>query len=199
MTDPREKQLKEAHVLPLMELICSWRSQGWSVPSIDPLDGGIRAKALFLLESPGPQAVGSNYISRDNPDPSARNMADSLARAGLAREDTLLWNVVPYCVATRERNRNASSTQIKGARDFTQAFINCLPNLRAIVFCGRKAQIAKPLLVFSARAFSTFHTGAMSFNRPAYRGHILSTFAEVSTEISRNRFSDMGDARFNAL
>jgi hypothetical protein len=34
------------------------------MPSFDPLDGGINARALLLLEAPGPKAVDSALISR---------------------------------------------------------------------------------------------------------------------------------------
>lgn len=44
------------------------------LPCFDPYDGGIHAKALFLLEAPGPKAVSSTFISRNNPDPTARNI-----------------------------------------------------------------------------------------------------------------------------
>ena len=182
--DPREHRLSEPHVGPLMALISKWRSTGLDVPSVDPADGGICAKALFLLESPGPRAVGSTFISRDNDDPSARNMRRELDEAGFTRADTLLWNVVPYYVATVERNRNASLAQIRRAVSCTQAFINLLPDLKAVVFCGRRAQAAAGLLNFNAARFYTFHTGAMSYNRLRCREDIRKTFSAVHARIS---------------
>src|ERR1700683_3159077 len=47
--------------------------EGDRVPNFDPLDGGIRAKCLFLLEAPGPKAVASGFVSRNNPDETAKN------------------------------------------------------------------------------------------------------------------------------
>jgi hypothetical protein len=47
------------------------------VPDFDPLDGGVNAQVLFLLEKPGPMAAedgkraGSGFISRDNDDGTA--------------------------------------------------------------------------------------------------------------------------------
>src|SRR3954466_14017030 len=72
--DERLRRLEEPHVAPLTALVRSLQERGLSVPSIDPNDGGIDARVLFLLESRGPKAVGSTFISRDTTDPSARNI-----------------------------------------------------------------------------------------------------------------------------
>ena len=79
------KVIDPPHVLPLMDFVRSLRAQGLSVPGVDPKDGGIFARALLLLESPGPKAVGTQFISQDNPDWSASNMKRTLAEAGAAR------------------------------------------------------------------------------------------------------------------
>jgi len=185
--DPRLARLYEPHVLPLTRWAGLLRATGWDVPDFDPDDGGIHASALFLLESPGPRAVQSRFVSRDNPDPSARNMAAALNLTGFERRDTILWNVVPYCVSTRERNRNATVQQIRAAAHVTQEFVDMLANLKAVTFCGRRAQVMLPLLKFSAGVgvFSTFHPGAQSFNRERCRSDILATFREVRASIQR--------------
>jgi uracil-DNA glycosylase len=179
MNDWRESGLLDPHVRPLTELILSWRARGLDVPNIDPDDGGVLARALFLLESPGPRAVGTGFISRDNPDPSARNMTAALAGAGFDRVDTVLWNVVPYCISTREQNRNASSADIRAAAPFTQAFIDLLPKLKVIVFCGRRAQRAEQYLSISVPTLRTFHPGAMAYSHQRLRKHLQRTFAEA--------------------
>jgi hypothetical protein len=56
-----------------------------AIPYFDPLDGGVGASVLFLLEAPGPRAVASGFISRDNPDETAKNFHEFNAAAGLAR------------------------------------------------------------------------------------------------------------------
>src|SRR3954467_6736236 len=90
--DERLQRLEEPHVAPLADFIRGLRTRGLDVPNIDPNDGGTEAQVLFLLESPGPKAVGSAFISRDNPDPSARNMGRAIELAGLSRQETVLWN-----------------------------------------------------------------------------------------------------------
>jgi Uncharacterized protein family, UPF0114 len=63
-----------AHVEPLTSYVHKLRECGFGeVPYFDPLDEGINAEALFLFEKPGPQAVGSGFISRNNDDPTAEN------------------------------------------------------------------------------------------------------------------------------
>jgi hypothetical protein len=147
-SDPRLARLYEPHVEPLTRLISVIRDRagGQTVPNVDPNDGGINAPALFLLESPGPKAAWTDFVSRDNPDPSARNMTCALRQAEFTREQTLLWNVVPQCVSTPEKNRNATRLQVRRAVPDTEAFVAALRVLRVIVFCGRRAQWQRSML-----------------------------------------------------
>lgn len=172
------------HMAPLTEFVRSLRALGHSVPDFDPKDGGINARVAFLSESPGPTAVASQFISRDNSDPSARNISRLLNESGLRREDVVLWNVVPYCVSTIERNRNATPRQIFEAWPYTKYFINILPRLECIVLCGRRAQTLsrRHLLVDSPslRIFETYHSGAQSYNHQEKRGHMQKTYGMVA-------------------
>jgi len=187
--DERLQKLEQPHVAPLNAFIRGLRERGLNVPNIDPHDGGIEALALFLLESPGPKAVGSAFISRNNPDPSARNMSRALEDVGLSRRETVLWNVVPHCISTAEQNRNASVSDIAASAPDTQAFIDLLPCLKAVVFCGRRAQVAIPHLRWrnGVRVFSTFHPGAMAYNRQHLREHIHQTFRDAAGVVKADR------------
>ena len=72
--------------------------KGVEFPDFDPLDGGINAEALFLLEEPGPPTVrngGSGFISRNTNDATAENIWKFMRKAGTSRECTITWNVVP--------------------------------------------------------------------------------------------------------
>src|SRR5258708_7194323 len=72
----RQAQLHESHIAPLTEFVEALRAEvgvAAIVPDFDPWDGGIDAEILYLLEAPGPQAVASSFISRNNPDESAKN------------------------------------------------------------------------------------------------------------------------------
>ena len=96
-----------------VEIVRTERKLAKQVPYFDPRDGGISARVLFMLEAPGPKAVWSGFISRDNPDPTARNFRHLLAVAGIAREETLLWNIVPWYIGNRARIRSAQRRDIK--------------------------------------------------------------------------------------
>lgn len=167
--------------MPIHTLIRQWRTEGLDIPEIDPLDGGEAARALFLLETPGPRAVVSRRVSRDNPDPSARNVGKALGGAGFARSDVLLWNVVPQYLSDADKNRNATIQQIRDAAPKTQAFINAMRALRVVVFCGKRAQLQERLLSIpeGVAVFRTFHPGAQAYNRLRCREHLNITFAEA--------------------
>jgi hypothetical protein len=77
-SDPRLARLDEPHVRPLMDLLGSWETAGRSFPNIDPMNGGVNARVLFLQETPGPKAVGTRFVSRSNPDPTAQNSSKAL-------------------------------------------------------------------------------------------------------------------------
>lgn len=179
--DVRFARLSEPHIRPLMDLVEGIRSRGHEVPNVDPNDGGVHARALFLLETPGPRAVSSNFISRDNPDPSARNMGFALDQAGFVRADVVLWNVVPYCISSSTMNRNATVAQVRAAVADTQSFVDRLNKLAVAIFCGKSAQRAIGKLRFPdhVRILRTFHPAARSFNRAVYRSHMLATFKEA--------------------
>jgi uracil-DNA glycosylase len=178
MSATREDRLDDPHVRPLMDVVRDLRDRGLVVPNVDPNDGGVDARILVLLETPGPRAVVSGFVSRDNPDPSAKNIGKVLDAAAFARSDVLLWNVVPYCMSTQTQNRNATAAHIREAIPAGQAFIDCLPKLVAVVFCGRSAQRAQKSLRLPAGvlALCTFHPGAKAFNNPRCRTNINETF-----------------------
>jgi hypothetical protein len=60
--------------------------------------------------------------------------------------------------------------------------VDALPNLKAIVFCGRKAQRAIKCLRVPATVtkFETFHTGAQAYNHQRRQKNIHETFRKVA-------------------
>jgi hypothetical protein len=67
------------------------------VPHFDPAEAGVSARALLLLEAPGPKTVpewgGSGFISVDNNDVTAQNTWNARNDAGL-HDHTLAWNIL---------------------------------------------------------------------------------------------------------
>src|SRR5687768_13788587 len=73
----RKLMLDLPHMAPLKAYAARLRRPGIEVPDFDPLDAGVRARVLFLLEKPGPMTAehgkrtGSGFVSRNNDDSTA--------------------------------------------------------------------------------------------------------------------------------
>lgn len=139
------------HIAPLAAYAASLRGPGKEVPEFDPLDGGTGARVLFLFEKPGPMTSvegapsrrqGSGFISRDNDDPTADAVHKFMHQAGLPRDRTVLWNVVPWWNGTR---KITAGELLNGVAEVGR-LVELLPELRAIMLVGRKAERARPLL-----------------------------------------------------
>jgi uracil-DNA glycosylase len=144
----RRTLLDAPHVAPLVAYGASLAGRlGKAVPDADPLDGGIDARLLILLETPGPKVLGTGFVSRDNPDGTAANLFGFLAQAGIARSDTVIWNIVPWLIQTAgERNRNPTRAEVAEGLCHLPDFLDLLPRLELAVVAGRKAEVAVGLL-----------------------------------------------------
>jgi hypothetical protein len=91
-------------------------------------------------------------------------------------------------ISTADKSRNPSRSEIRAAIADTQGFIDQFVRLKAVVFCGGSAKIAKPYLdCHDAKMLATYHTGAKAFNRPIFRKHIFATFREAAAIIAPRR------------
>ncbi len=152
--DPEERAARHArlrgrHIATLTEFVHLLRKErafDTSVPYFDPLDGGVRAQCLFLLEAPGGRAVGSGFVSRNNPDGTAKNFFVLNQQARLPREQTIIWNVVPWYVGTATKIRAVNRRDIDEAMPHLQHLLQLLPRLRVAVLVGRKAQRVRTVL-----------------------------------------------------
>lgn len=139
MSVEKEKRLNEAHMQALTEFVYKLRNETkLDVLFFDTFDGGINAKALFLLEKPGPKSStsnGSGFISRDNDDETARAVKSFLEQADLSREETIIWNVIPAWNGTRAIVKDEL---IEGHR-YLDELINLLPKLKVVVLVGLKS------------------------------------------------------------
>lgn len=93
------KMLRDSpHITPLNDMVAGLRAEDrGAVPDFDPMDGGVGARILFLMEKPGPMTdsdqpgrAGSGFISCDNDDESAA------ATFTFVRDETLIWNAIPW-------------------------------------------------------------------------------------------------------
>ena len=140
------EQSHEAHIAPLTAFVDNLRAEagpGPVIPYFDPWDGGVEAEILFLLEAPGRRARDSSFISRNNPDDTAKNFFELSLAAGIPRKKTLIWNVVPWYIGTGTKIRAATPADLEAGLRPLPRLLDLLPNLRVVVFAGRKAERAR--------------------------------------------------------
>jgi hypothetical protein len=111
----RLEQLNKAHIVSLTGYFKRLRrttGKGMDIPYFDPFDGGIRAKCLFIFETPGRKAVKSGFISRNNPDETAKNFFHFNEDISLDRKLTASWNIVPWYVGASNQIKPTTSGEI---------------------------------------------------------------------------------------
>lgn len=188
----RVAALTSPHIAPLSAFAASVRAKAGplaAVPEFDPHDGGIDAECLFLLEAPGPRAIASGFVSRNNPDETAKNWFELQREAGLARERTVLWNVVPWYIGSGHRIRPAETLDLDAGLPYVQELLALLPRLRAVALVGRKAQRAEVVVRQTSpglRVFATPHPSPLFVNMaPANRAIILAALVDIAGFLDR--------------
>ena len=160
------------------------------VPFFDPCDGGIHARILFLLEAPGPKAVETGFVSRDNPDPTARNLRQLLAP--LPRHETVLWNIVPWYVGTSQRIAPVGRADREGSRPHLQHLIRLMHAMVTVVLVGKTAQRAREDLaqIWRGPIVDMCHPSQRVFNRwPARRGESEARIHSLAEALAAGRQS----------
>jgi hypothetical protein len=145
------------------------------VPHFDPAEAGIKARALLLLEAPGPKTVpewgGSGFISVDNNDVTAENVWRAREAAGL-EEHVIAWNIVPW-VLGRADKKPSPADLAQGALEL-RSLLTLLADLRVIVLAGEHAKNAWDThldmnIGDRYRVLRTLHPAGQSINRPGAR------------------------------
>lgn len=157
--DERRKRLLELHARPLTNYVARLRAEHpeREFPDFDPLDGGVDASILFLFEKPGPMTAGqagSGFISRDNDDPTAEATYRFMEAAGLARNRTIIWNLIPGWNGTRA----IRPEEITEGLVHLSELIGLLPQLTTVVLVGRRAERAhRQIESLGLRVFASSH------------------------------------------
>ena len=129
--------LELPHIAPLTEYVRELRAEGFGdVPYFDPMDGGVNASALFLLEKPGPMADSSGFVSRNNDDRTAENIYNFMKEAKIDRATTCLWNAIPGWNGTIAK----TSDELRKGRARLPRLLALLPNLTVVVLVGGTAK-----------------------------------------------------------
>jgi len=166
--------LSEPHIYRLTKFVDDLRERAGTkncfgkagLPHFDPYDGGSEAQCLFLLLAPGRHAIndglqhkGSGFVSRDNDDMTAENLfcatkADEVQRrtgwregcrgTNFPRQETVLWNVIPWYLGTEENIEDPTSTEMEEGVACLRSLLDrrLLPNLKVVVPFGGAAQDA---------------------------------------------------------
>lgn len=160
LADPAEVARRRALVgspahAPLAGFACALRRAlpGLLVPDLDPLDGGTDARVLLLLEKPGPRVARTGFVSRDNPDGTAAATRAFLLAAGLAREETLIWNAVPAWNGTTR----VAAGELREGLARLLPLLALLPRLDTAILVGARAARAGPLLPPGLRQIRSDH------------------------------------------
>ena len=187
----RLAMLNEPHIKPLTDYLVSVRARcghGDDIPNFDPCDGGIEARILFLLEAPGPRAR-NGFVSRNNPDPTAKNLWRLMQDAGIPRQDILVWNICPWYVGKDGHIVPVKANDIREAMPYLSELLGLLPRLQKIVLVGRRAQSAEPYIrsMTSIPTMGTYHMSALVFNRwPDKRTKTQKDFAAIAQFLRDN-------------
>ncbi len=177
--------LAQPHIAPLISLIDEIkiaRGPDCAIPFFDPCDGGMLAKGLILLESPGNKAITSGFLSRNNRDQSANNMRDLLSKAEIDRRATLLWNIVPWYLGGPPMLH-----EIIEALPYLKSLIGMLTELRVVVLVGVKAsELALNIAKFtSVPIIKSFYPSPRNFKtRPYLREQVQQHYIEAANLIS---------------
>jgi hypothetical protein len=124
---------------------------GESIPSFDPRSGGERARVLVLREEPRCLASeGSGFVSIDNNDLAAQHASLAHAAGGLAYEDAVHWNIVPWWIRNPAFGGSAAPralmSQARRVREDVIGLLDLLGRLEVVVLLGKESQRAWPVI-----------------------------------------------------
>lgn len=160
--EARRAQVHAPHVAPLNGWVEELSAERWT-PYFDPADGGTRAQMLLLLESPGPTASRTGFVSMDNPNATAENITCLLHLAGIPRGRVALWNAVPWQMSAGGVVAPVRAHHAEAA-PLTRHLLSLLPELRAVVLVGRHAQAAWPHVGSGLPTFACPHPSPQNFH-----------------------------------
>jgi hypothetical protein len=131
----KHARLREPHIAPITAFVDDLMARtGTKLPYVDPDGGGVRARVLCLLASPGGSAAErSGLLSVDNTGPTARNLWAAYRDTGLPRDWAVHWNAVPWFT------RSIPETVRLDPEVWLARFLGILPALCIIVALGDRA------------------------------------------------------------
>jgi hypothetical protein len=171
--------LDRDHVRPLTDYVNELRERSGlveRVPYFDPLDGGVRARCLCLLLAPGPVAKETGFVSRDNPDPTARSFRSFMRDVGLDRSDTVVWNIVPWYLGDAKKIKPPKAADKRRGKEHLLDLLGKLVHLKVVVLFGNAALEARLLLEDQRRDLGLRHCAHPS---PVVKAFFHAKWAEI--------------------
>ena len=197
--------LHEPHIAPITRFVEKLRGRmdaNVVIPYADPRDGGVNADVLFLLEAPGPRASSSGFVSRDNPDETAKNLFELCQEVGLDRSRMLLWNIVPWYIGSKYKIRPANPRDIATGMTELEELLGLLPRLKAVVLVGAKAQKAEENIREACpdvRVFRSPHPSPQFVNRKLEnRGRLKRSWQEVGAYLFAQSRPHLNHTKFQS-
>jgi len=180
----RKKLLSLPHISPLVKYRFEAKINSgikFPFPQFDPLDGGIRSHILLLLATPGRQANGTGFVSRNNPDPTAKRIFDICQEEGIPRQTTILWNIVPWYLGNERKTNNPTAQDIRTGKSLLPDLLKVLPKIKCVVLMGSIAQKASDVLKdIECKVFYCPHSGNKTrISNPNFETEIRNTFKEA--------------------
>ena len=155
------------------------------VPDFDPVEAGVEARALIVLEAPGPMAAGpegSGFVSVDNDDHTAATLWSLRDEVGL-HDRTLVWNILPW------RLDGGGSPDVQDVRQGAmelRRLLLLLPDLRVVVNAGTlvksgwAANIA-PHLTDGLTVIDSWSPGQRAMNQSRKRDELRRALERAAT------------------
>ena len=112
-------------------------------------------------------------------------MGELLKCARIARSDTLRWNILPWYEPV---NAKISASDLACGAGYLSELIAMLPRLRVVVFVGKRAQKAAPIVVIpvGVKVLNCPHSSPVLLHtHPEQRAVILEALKEVAATLRK--------------
>ena len=168
----RRAHLRDPLIAPLTDWVNSVRErltpcQAASVCDFDPWLGGIHSTVLLLLQDPSSTAARTGFISCDNNDNTAYQMALALGEVRLERDIRLHWNAYPFWLKNPAFPTSPRKVKVQCAQ-FLAELVELLPLLAVVVTVGISARDSWEQLRNNQARLTGIPT--FSIPHPAYGG-----------------------------
>jgi hypothetical protein len=136
-------QLRIPRIAPITDLVDALRRQRpYDVPYVAPMYGGVDARLLTVVTSPGRQARaapgGTGFLCIENPDRAAATVKRLMSEAAIDARQMTPWNACPWFTDSPR----PTAAELEARVEPWVQLIRLLPDLRVMMLMGGDAQNA---------------------------------------------------------